>query len=79
MALSTSFQTTFGSHPHHVHAGVTGDATSAQAAGTNPVQTITTQEAIEVAGRNVEKMIHSDSQFPSLTEKLRIGKSFNDC
>ena len=37
-------------------------------------QPITAQEAIEVAGRNVEKMIHGDSQFPSLAEKLRLGK-----
>ena len=56
-------------HPGHVTAapGVT--------ASTVP-QPITAHEAIEVAGRNVEKMIHSDSQFPSLAEKLRIGLYF---
>ena len=37
-------------------------------------QNITAQEAIKMADRYVEKMIHGDSQFPSLAEKLRLGK-----
>ena len=35
------------------------------------LQTITAQEAIEMACQNVEKMIHDNSQFASLAEKLR--------
>ena len=38
------------------------------------LQTITAQEAIEMACQNVEKMIHDNSQFASLAEKLRLGK-----
>ena len=33
-----------------------------------------TLEALELAGRSVEKMLHSDSQFPPLVDKLRIGE-----
>ncbi len=67
----TSFQT-FGGHQHHAGGG----EVPGQGVATNTVQTITAHEAVEVAGRNVEKMIHSDNQFPSLTEKLRIGKQY---
>jgi hypothetical protein len=60
------------SHPHTM-----GDNTNhgggASATSGGP-QTITAHEAVEVAGRNVEKMIHSDGQYPSLAEKLRLGK-----
>ena len=62
-----SYQTSFVTQHH--------DAVS-QMHAASPVQpgpqTITGQ-AIEVAGRNVETMIHGDSQFPSLAEKLRLG------
>ena len=37
-------------------------------------QTITAQEAIEMACQNVEKMFHDNSQFASLAEKLPLGK-----
>ncbi len=30
-------------------------------------------EALELAGRSVEKMLHADSQHPALADKLRIG------
>ncbi len=34
-----------------------------------------TMEALELAGRTVEKMLHADSQYPPLIDKLRIGGS----
>ena len=68
--------------PHHghdasaMHSGImsTASMTSSGVPTNTGPQPITAQEAIEVAGRNVEKMIHGDSQFPSLAEKLRLGK-----
>ena len=66
--------------PHHghdpMHSGImsTASMTSSGVPPNTGPQPITAQEAIEVAGRNVEKMIHGDSQFPSLAEKLRLGK-----
>lgn len=69
MAMNT-FQNSYVSSPHigheQMHSGISTTSTVPQA--------ITAHEAIEVAGRNVEKMIHGDSQFPSLAEKLRLGK-----
>ena len=78
MALS-SFQASFGT-PHHIHDGSlhsglpSPGSNSVQTTNLGNVQQITAHEAVEVAGRNVEKMIHNDSQFPSLAEKLRMGK-----
>ena len=61
-----SFQTSFvASHLGH-------DPSNPMGSGQPGPQTITGQ-AIEVAGRNVETMIHGDSQYPSLAEKLRLG------
>ena len=77
--MQSSFQTSFVS-PHHghdpMHSGImsTASMTSSGVPPNTGPQPITAQEAIEVAGRNVEKMIHGDSQFPSLAEKLRLGK-----
>lgn len=74
-----SYQAGYMGSPHmshdasHMHPGMVTSGPAAATVSTLP-QTITTHEAIEVAGRNVEKMIHSDSQFPSLAEKLRLGK-----
>lgn len=79
MAMS-SFQTSFVAphqmHDSSIHAGMaspTVAVSNASATMGNPQQ-ITAHEAVEVAGRNIEKMIHNDSQFPSLAEKLRIGE-----
>lgn len=33
-----------------------------------------TPEALEIAGRYTESMLALDQQFPTLAEKLRIGK-----
>ena len=74
----TSFQSGYVSTPQfshdgsHMHAGMVSGAPQASAVP----QPITAQEAIEVAGRNIEKMIHGDSQFASLADKLRLGKVF---
>ena len=81
MALS-SFQSSFvaphlGHDTSAMHSGIMSTASMNTTAPQNTgPQPITAQEAIEVAGRNVEKMIHGDSQFPSLAEKLRLGKKF---
>ena len=77
MALS-SFQASFGT-PHHIHdgslhSGLPSPGSNTATTNLGNVQQITAHEAVEVAGRNVEKMIHNDSQFPSLAEKLRMGK-----
>lgn len=32
-------------------------------------------EGIELAGRTMEKMLHGDGQFPSLQDKLRVGRA----
>ena len=74
----TSFQSGYVSTPQfshdgsHMHAGMVSAAPQASAVP----QPITAQEAIEVAGRNIEKMIHGDSQFASLADKLRLGKVY---
>ena len=73
MALS-SFQTSFVSPQLSHDASAMHSGIMSTASMTSGPQPITAQEAIEVAGRNVEKMIHGDSQFPSLAEKLRLGK-----
>ena len=73
----TSFQSGYVSTPQfshdgsHMHPGMVSAASSASAGVPQP---ITAQEAVEVAGRNIEKMIHGDSQFASLADKLRLGK-----
>ena len=82
MALS-SFQTSFGT-PHQLHDGSlhvglqspSATTTTASTSNMGNPQQITAHEAVEVAGRNVEKMIHNDSQFPSLAEKLRLGITY---
>ena len=72
----TSFQSGYVSSPQfshdgsHMHAGMVSAAANTSAGIPQP---ITAHEAIEVAGRNIEKMIHGDSQFASLADKLRIG------
>ena len=77
----TSFQSGYVSTPQfshdgsHMHAGMVSGAPQASAVP----QPITAQEAIEVAGRNIEKMIHGDSQFASLADKLRLGKACLKC
>ena len=43
----------------------------------NTMPTVVTPEGLEIAGRCVESMLTIDAQFPSLWEKLRIGKYFN--
>ena len=58
----------------HMHAGMVSSAANTSAGIPQP---ITAHEAIEVAGRNIEKMIHGDSQFASLADKLRIGNTTN--
>jgi nuclear pore complex protein Nup155 len=35
--------------------------------------TSSSADGLEVSGRHVEKMLHADSQFPSLVDKLRVG------
>ena len=54
-----------------MHAGMVSSAANASAGVPQP---ITAHEAVEHAGRNIEKMIHGDSQFASLADKLRLGK-----
>ena len=79
----TSFQSGYVSSPQfshdgsHMHAGMVQSSAANTSAGIP--QPITAHEAIEVAGRNIEKMIHGDSQFASLADKLRIGMYYILC
>ena len=65
--------------PFHVNSYSNSGASMGQAHLTSPVSLnnptpAVTPEALEIAGRYTESMLALDQQFPTLAEKLRIGK-----
>ena len=64
--------------PFHVNSYSNSGASMGQAHLTSPVSlnnpAPVTPEALEIAGRYTESMLALDQQFPTLAEKLRIGK-----